>query len=92
MSLDTLGRRLRSRERRRPVPRDWREAHHYLSTSSRAHGHGIWRVSRTKGRCSCGARWPEGQHVDNLVYADVRELWLDHVEREFYKQADEATT
>ena len=62
------------------------------STRTRAPGAaGIWRVSRTRGHCSCGARWPEG-NSDNLVYADVREFWLDHVEREFYKQADEATT
>lgn len=70
--------------RRRPVPRWWREDHHRLSTTTHAWGSGFRRASRTKGYCSCGARWPDSPRTDNLMADDVRDEWLDHVEEAYY--------
>lgn len=72
--------------RRRPVPRDWREEHHRLQTRSHAWGRGWHRVSRTKGYCSCGEKWPKGERVDNLKYGDVLNYWNDHVEDVYYRE------
>lgn len=78
-------------ERRRPVPFEWREEHHRLETRSHAWGYGLRRVSRTKGRCSCGARWPDSPNADNLTYSDVLDYWNDHVEEAYYAQTPTRT-
>jgi len=77
-------------ERRRPVPRDWREEHHALTTRSRAWGYRLRRVSRTRGTCSCGAKWPDSPNVNNLTMQDVLDLWNDHVEQAYYAEKEGA--
>ena len=76
-----------STTRRRPVPREWREDNHRLTTRSHAWDYGWRRVSRTKGYCSCGAKWPVRDHTDNLMYADVLDAWNDHVEQAYHADA-----
>jgi len=88
--------RQRLTTRRRPVPFDWREEHHWLSVrSTRSYGvrKGSGHYSRSQGICSCGERWPTG-HANNLHYADVVDLYMDHVERAYYNRnnSEEETT
>jgi hypothetical protein len=73
--------------RRKPVPRAWREQHHYLTTDAHIAGGGWggWgRTYRTRGHCSCGASWPDSPNADNLNYVDVLEEWKDHVARAYH--------
>lgn len=45
-------------------------------------GWGGWdRVYRTKARCTCGARWPESRHTDNLKREDCEDYYRDHLAR-----------
>lgn len=82
--------------RRRPVPREWREGHHELDVRAYRgyHIRGGGYTSRASGTCSCGVGFGKAAEPPrhDMNAADVREAWLDHVEQEFYKQADEATT
>lgn len=71
-------------EKRRPVPSAWREEHHALTIRCRAWGKGFRRVSRAKGVCSCGKRWPSTPNVDNLTPEHVRAAYADHVEQAYY--------
>jgi hypothetical protein len=70
--------------RRRPVPASWREQHHHLRVTTKAWGYGIRRASRSRGRCACGAQWPDSPNANNLSASDVRTRWLDHVEDAYY--------
>lgn len=69
--------------RRKPVPREFREQH-ILTTRSHAWGSGWQRTSRTRGRCSCGAQFPESENTDNLDYADCVDAWKDHVAQAYH--------
>lgn len=74
--------------RRRPVPMEWRLDHHWLTTvTSRGKVRFGRRSDRTKGRCSCGVRWPAGEYTNTLRYKDVLDLWNDHVEAVYYTEA-----
>lgn len=72
--------------RRRPVPREWREEHHWLDLRSHSGSHvvGRGRTYRSRGRCSCGEEWPKSKHTDNLSADDVRDYWLDHVAEAYH--------
>ena len=74
--------------RRRPVPIEWREDNHWLTTRSHAWGNGFRRTSRTRGQCSCGTSWPDSPNANNLDYQDVLEAWKDHVEEAYYESLD----
>lgn len=74
--------------RRRPVPAEFRDEHD-LRLRSRAWGRGFRRTSRSIGYCRCGARFPYGQHADNLDAPAVRDEHKDHVERVYYGEATE---
>lgn len=76
--------------RRRPVPREWREEHHELDLHNHRYGHvrGGGATYRSGGRCACGALFGTlaGRHTKSA--GDVRDDWLDHVEKEFYKEGE----
>lgn len=77
--------------RRRPVPREWRDEHHWLNMSSRR-SYGVQKgssfYSRSGGRCSCGATFGTAAGRHNYGYAEVLEQWKDHVEAEYYADQD----
>lgn len=73
-----------TKRKRRPVPRDWRDEHHRLTIRARAWGQGFRRVSRAKGVCSCGVRWPASANTDNMTPDAVRAAYNDHVERAYH--------
>jgi hypothetical protein len=72
--------------KRRPVPKAWREDNHALTIHCRTWGQGFRRVSRAKGVCSCGERWPKGKNMDNMTPASVRAAYADHVERAYHDE------
>lgn len=82
--------------RRKPVPKDWRDQHHdlYVTTHIGGGGWGGWaRTYRSRGYCSCGVQWPAANtNADNLQAPEVRELWMDHVERVYYEDGPGAPT
>lgn len=71
--------------RRKPVPRAWREEHHSLTKGrARAWGYGFRRTVRQKGECSCGEKFPSGEHADNYSPSDLMEAYNDHVAQAFH--------
>lgn len=75
--------------RRKPVPREWREEHHYLDLYSRRRyaARGDGRLdNRAGGICSCGERF--GLRADpprhNMNGDDVRDAYMDHVARAYH--------
>lgn len=78
-----------STNRRRPVPVEWREEHHWLDVGSRR-SYGVRKGSvhytRAWGRCSCGKEFGTLAGNHTLHAADVRDKWKDHVEDAYYAE------
>lgn len=73
------------RSKRKPVPRAWREEHHRLTPGrARARGYGFRRTVRQRGKCSCGVEFPDSPGTDNLSPSALREVYNDHVAREYH--------
>lgn len=76
-------------QRRRPVPRAWREENHWLDVWHRRHyaamrGGGYY--SRAGGRCSCGQTFGLAANDHTLDTDAVKDRWLDHVENAYYQE------
>lgn len=72
--------------RRKPVPAEWRDDHHWLDVYAHRGYHviGGGYTSTAGGRCSCGAVFGTDADRHNMNAADVRDAWMDHVAEAYH--------
>lgn len=73
--------------KRKPVPAEWRDEHHWLNIHSRrsyAAQRGGGHYSRSGGTCSCGEKFGLDADDHTCDYAEVLDQWKDHVAQAFH--------